>query len=105
MLCRSTPLQVKVRNSKHTWVKVWKYWHQNVLKVKVQYFPQRCSGVEVKVLEIGNTQVKYKYLKIVLKYSTWVNVLKLLYTTATQDQGPAGLDSFSVSGKKPGLDT
>ena len=35
----------------------------------------RCSGVEVKVLEIGNTQVKYKYLKIVLKYSTLVNVL------------------------------
>ena len=34
--------------------------------------PLRCSGVEVKVSEIGNTQVKYKYLKIVLKYSTTV---------------------------------
>ena len=31
--------------------------------------------VEVKVLEIGDTPVKYKYLEIVLKYSTWVNVL------------------------------
>ena len=30
--------------------------------VKVQYLDPRCSGVEVKVLEIGNTQVKYKYL-------------------------------------------
>ena len=36
--------------------------------VKVQYLNPRCSGV--KVLEIGNTQVKYKYLKIVPKYST-----------------------------------
>ena len=35
----------------------------------------RCSEVEVKVLDIGNSQVKYKYLKIVLKYSTNVNVL------------------------------
>ena len=28
--------------------------------VKVQYLDQRCSGVEVKVLEIGNTEVKCK---------------------------------------------
>ena len=28
------------------------------------YLDPRCSGVEVKVLEIGNTQVKHKYLKI-----------------------------------------
>ena len=27
-----------------------------------------------KVAEYGNTEVKNKYLKIVLKYSTWVNV-------------------------------
>ena len=33
LLCRSTLLQVKVQNSKVTWVKVQKYWHQNVLKV------------------------------------------------------------------------
>ena len=43
--------------------------------VKVQYLPLRCSGVGVKVQEIGNTQVKYKYLTFVLKYSTLVNVL------------------------------
>ena len=29
--------------------------------VKVQYFPLRCSAVEVKVLKFGNTQVKYKF--------------------------------------------
>ena len=28
------------------------------------------SGVEVEVVEMGNTQVKYKNLKIELKYST-----------------------------------
>ena len=33
LLCRSTLLQVKVQNSTFTWVKVQKYWHQNVLKV------------------------------------------------------------------------
>ena len=51
-------------------LKVLKYQYCNIelLQVKVR------SGVEVKVLEIGNIQVKYKYLKIVLKYST-VNVL------------------------------
>ena len=38
--------------------------------VKVQYLDPRCSGVEVKVLGIGITQVKYKYLKTVLKYIT-----------------------------------
>ena len=38
--------------------------------VKVQYFDPRCRGVEVKLLEIGNTQVKHKYLRIVLKYCT-----------------------------------
>ena len=36
---------------------------------------QRCSEVEVKVLDIGNSKVKYKYLQILLKYSTYVNVL------------------------------
>ena len=35
----------------------------------------RCSEVEVKVLDMENSQVKYKYLKIALKYSTKVNVL------------------------------
>ena len=34
----------------------------------------KCSGEEVKVAENGNTQVKYKHLKIV-QYSTQVNVL------------------------------
>ena len=34
---------------------------------KAQYFDLRCSGVEEKVLEIRNTQVKYKCLKSVLK--------------------------------------
>ena len=29
---RNTLLQVKVPNSKCTWLKVWKCWHQNVLK-------------------------------------------------------------------------
>ena len=29
-------------------------------EVKVQYLDPRCSGVEVKVLEIGNTQLKYR---------------------------------------------
>ena len=44
--------------------------------VKVQYLPLRCNGVEVKVLKVGNTPVKKnKYLIIVLKDSTWVNVL------------------------------
>ena len=43
---------------------------KKICKVKVQYLDPRCSGVEVKVLEIGNTQVKYRYLKLVLKYST-----------------------------------
>ena len=36
--------------------------------LKVQCLDPRCSGVEGKVLEIGNTQVMCKYLKIVLKY-------------------------------------
>ena len=46
---------------------------------------KECSGVkvqnsdlsfsEVELLEIGNTQVKYKCLKTELKYSTKVNVL------------------------------
>ncbi len=31
--------------------------------------------VEYKVTQNGNTQVGYKYLKIVRKYNTWVNVL------------------------------
>ena len=45
---------------------------KNIFKcsgVKVQYLDPRCSGVEVKVMEIGNSKVLYKYLKIVLKYS------------------------------------
>ena len=37
--------------------------------VKVKNLDLSFSGVEVKLLEIGNTQVKYKYLKTVLKYS------------------------------------
>ena len=44
----------------------WKYSS----KVKIQYLDPRCRGVELKVLEIGYTQVKYKYLQIVLKYNT-----------------------------------
>ena len=36
--------------------------------VKVKYLDLRYSGL--KVLEIDNTLVKYKYLNIVLKYST-----------------------------------
>ncbi len=31
-----------------------------------------------KVALNGNIQVKYKYLKVVLKYSTWVNVLSYI---------------------------
>ena len=38
--------------------------------VKVQNLDLSFIGVEVELLDIGNTQVKYKYLKIVLKYST-----------------------------------
>ena len=33
----------------------------------VQYLDPGCSVVEVKVLEIGNTQVKYKCLKVLFK--------------------------------------
>ena len=43
--------------------------------VKVQDLDPRYSGAEAKVLEIGNAQVKFKYLKIVLKYSTSVKIL------------------------------
>ena len=32
--CKNTLLELKVLNSKFTWVKVQKYWHQNVLKVQ-----------------------------------------------------------------------
>ena len=40
----------------------------------------RCSGIEVKVQKTGNTQVKYKYLKTVLKYT----VLKVAMTQKKQ---------------------
>ena len=38
--------------------------------VKVQYLDPRCSGVEVKVLGIGNTQIKHEILKMLLTVST-----------------------------------
>ena len=41
-----------------------------IVKSTIRYLPLRCSGVEVKVSKFGITQVKYKYLQIVLKYST-----------------------------------
>ena len=47
----------------------------------VQYSDRRCSGVEVKLLEIGNTEVKYKYLKSVLKYSIVLKYIMYLVTT------------------------
>ena len=48
--------------------------------VKVQYFSLRCNGVEVQVLKFGNTQVKYKFLKSVLKgrlhhFSTFLHII------------------------------
>ena len=45
--------------------------HQHTSKVdKVKCLDPRCSGVEVNVLEVGNTQVKYKYLKILHMYNS-----------------------------------
>ena len=41
-----------------------------------------------KVASNGNTKVKYKYLKTVLKYSTWVNVLSTSAYTCNQSHGP-----------------
>ena len=42
--------------------------YTNILKmVDLHAHNATCSGVEVKVLEIGNTQVKYKYVNILLK--------------------------------------
>lgn len=41
---------------------------KNVVKNKIQYLPSKCSVVEYKVAENGNTQEKY--LKTALKYST-----------------------------------
>lgn len=38
------------------------------------------DAVQPRVAQTENTQVKYKYLQIVLKYSTWVNV-ELLSST------------------------
>ena len=37
--------------------------------VKAHNLNLRCSGIGVKVLEIGNAQAKYKNLKGLLKYS------------------------------------
>ena len=39
--------------------------------VKVKYLDLTCSGVEVNLLEIGNTQLMFKFLQIVLKYSMY----------------------------------
>ena len=41
----------------------------------------RCSAVEVKVLEIGNTQAKYKHLKFVLMHMHLGKTTRLPYTT------------------------
>ena len=49
--------------------------------LKVQNLDLSFSGVEVKLLGIGNTQVKYKCLKTELKYSAKVNVLTGSYFT------------------------
>ena len=39
---------------------------------KLLKLSKKCSGVES---THGNTQVKHKYLKIVLTYTTWINVI------------------------------
>ena len=42
-------------------------------RVKSKIFPSEIE--KYKLAENGNIQVKYKYVKIVLKCSTWVKVL------------------------------
>lgn len=49
-----------------------------VVSIKYNICLQTEAKWKSKVAEYGNTQVRYKLLKIVLKYSTRVNVLRYI---------------------------
>ena len=48
--------------------------------VKVHILGRKCSGVKVKVVRNINNEVKYRYVKILLKYSNEVFVLCYITT-------------------------
>ena len=65
--------------------------------VKVQHLDLSFSGVEVELLEIGNTQVKYKCLKNEFQYSTQVNVLSF-FKLLNRDHGNGTRTRIALSG-------
>ena len=52
----------------------------NIKKVKVYILSRKCSGVKVKVDINLNSEVKYRYVKFLLKYSNEVFVLRYITT-------------------------
>ena len=69
-------------------------WSIKCSGVKVQHVTPKCSGVEVKK---SSRKLKYRYLRIVLKYSTWTT---LFYIPSFWDQ--LGKNTYRSIPKKYG---